>query len=118
MGKSIVTDLRNAGVKINMGPRLFDAIGISGKPQTDFHIEYGEPECTIEIVDDVMPPLSTSTPTAARTLKSSSLRTRTPPSASLAASTRLASSTMPARASLTVTALAWVLRLVSARRAS
>ncbi|EDQ93056.1 uncharacterized protein MONBRDRAFT_19302 [Monosiga brevicollis MX1] len=51
--KSIVTDLRNAGVKINMGPRLFDAIGISGKPQTDFHIEYGEPECTIEIVDDV-----------------------------------------------------------------
>lgn len=53
MFTEVSRQLKEKGVKINLGPELFKLIGMGGEAQTDYHVEYGEPECTIEIVEDM-----------------------------------------------------------------
>ncbi|EGD76772.1 aldehyde dehydrogenase 18 family [Salpingoeca rosetta] len=48
----VLRGLKKAGVKVHVGPRLDELVALGGPPVDDYHIEYGELECTVEVVDD------------------------------------------------------------------
>eukprot|EP01147_Barroeca_monosierra_P010226 gene10226-2382_t len=49
----VLRALKKAGVKVNVGPRLDELVALGGPPVDDYHVEYGELECTVEVVDDL-----------------------------------------------------------------
>lgn len=49
----LLTSLKHENVKVNVGPRLNRIVPLGGTPQNNYRIEYGELECTVEVVDDV-----------------------------------------------------------------
>ena len=45
--------LKDAGVRINLGPRLAELLPMAGDAVASLHVEYGDLECTVEAVDGV-----------------------------------------------------------------
>jgi delta-1-pyrroline-5-carboxylate synthetase len=49
----LLTTLKAEKVKINVGPELNRLVPLGGTSQTNYSVEYGELECTVEVVDSV-----------------------------------------------------------------
>ena len=49
----LLTTLKAENVKINVGPELNRLVPLGGTPASNYSVEYGELECTVEVVDSV-----------------------------------------------------------------
>lgn len=49
----VLTSLKKANVRINMGPRLNELVPFGGPPQHNYSVEYGDLACTVEVVDNL-----------------------------------------------------------------
>jgi len=50
----LIDDLKQQGVKVNVGPRMSMLLPVSPSPVDDFNVEYGSLECTVEVVDSML----------------------------------------------------------------
>lgn len=49
----VLTALKKAGVRINLGPRLNEMVPFGGVPQNNYSVEYGDLICTVEEAENV-----------------------------------------------------------------